>query len=180
MLRLASRVLGLTAVALLSSCLDSTPPHAGKAAAEPLLKPEIFFAGHTRGEGTLVTLTGARRSLRVEGNGSTEADGTFRLDQAVTFSNGDKETRTWRLLKRDSKHYTATLSDAAGEVTAQADGNLFHLRYLLRKPAVYMEQWLYLQPDGRTVLNLATVTVIGIPWAKLSEEIKKTDGTPRP
>lgn len=156
------------------------PAQVGQAMAQPLLEPEKFFAGHTRGEGTLVTLTGARRSLRVEGHGYTQADGTFRLDQTVRFSNGDTETRTWRLLKHDAKRYSATLSDAPGEVTAQAGGNLFHLRYLLRKPAVYMEQWLYLQPDGRTVLNLATVTVIGIPWAKLSEEIKRTDGTPRP
>jgi uncharacterized protein DUF3833 len=162
----------VTAVGVLAGCLSSGPPHAGRLE-EPVLRPEMFFSGPTRGEGTLVTLTGSRQSLRVEGHGYTEADGTFRLDQTVTYSNAETKTRTWRLLKGDSKRYTATLSDVPGEVTAEATGNLFHLRYRLRAPAIYMEQWLYLQPDGRTVLNFATVTVIGIPWAQLSEEIKK-------
>ena len=34
-----------------------------------------------------------------------------------------------------------------------------------------MEQWLYFQPDGRTVLNEATVRVAGIVVAHLSERI---------
>ena len=171
-----SVVLGMTVLGLLSGCLSPFAEHIGEAE-EPVLKPETFFAGRTRGEGTLTTLTGSRRSLRVEGHGYTEADGAFRLDQTVTFSDGETETRTWRLRQRDSKRYTATLSDAAGDVAAEATGNLFHLRYLLRRPAVYMEQRLYLHPDGRTVSNLATVTVMGIPWARLSEEIKKIDNT---
>ncbi len=174
---IAYGALGVAALGLLSGCLSSFTPHAGRVD-EPVLKPEMFFAGHTRGEGTLATLTGSRTSLLVEGHGYAEGDGTFRLDQKVTFANGQTETRTWRLHKRDSKNYSATLSDAAGEVTAEATGNLLRLRYLLRRPAVYMDQRLYLQPDGRTVLNLATVTVIGIPWARLSERIRKIDSPP--
>lgn len=81
----------------------------------------------------------------------------------------------WAAAATRPGQYNATLSDAAGEAFAEASGNLFHLRYLLRRPAVYIEQWLYLQPDGHTVLNFATVTAIGIPVARLSEEIKKID-----
>jgi hypothetical protein len=60
-------------------------------------------------------------------------------------------------------------------VAAKVTGNRFHLRYLVRQPAVYMEQYLYLQPDGRTVLNLATIRVIGVPWARLTEEITRVE-----
>ena len=59
------------------------------------------------------------------------------------------------------------------EVRAESSGSLFHLRYLLRQPAVYMEQWLYLQPDGRSVANFAQVTVLGVPWVRLSETITR-------
>lgn len=137
------------------------------------MRPEVFFEGRTQGKGTLELVTGTRRSLQVEGHGHAEADGSFRLDQVVTFDDGATEKRTWRLVKLDARTYTATLSDAAGPVSAEVIGNRFHLRYRLRKPAIYMEQWLYLQPDGRTVLNLATITVLGIPWARLTEEIAK-------
>lgn len=142
-------------------------------AAGPELSPEAFFAGRTEGEGTLTMRFRAPRPLRVEGIGQTEGDGTFRLDQQVTFADGAVERRTWRLRRTGRGEYRATLSDARGEVAAQASGNTFHLRYLLRRPAVYMEQWLYLQPDGRTVLNRATVTVLGIPWARLAETITR-------
>ncbi len=118
-------------------------------------------------------ITGRRRLLHVEGHGYTAADGNFRLDQVVTFEDGAVEKRTWRLAKRGPGTYTGTLTDADGPVSAEVTGNRFHLRYLLRKPAVYMEQYLYLQPDGRTMLNLATVTVIGIPVARLTEEITR-------
>jgi len=143
------------------------------AAENPILRFEVFFAGHTQGKGTLELLTGRRLSLQVEGYGHTEPNGNFRLDQVVTFEDGAVEKRTWRLVKRGPGTYTGTLSNADGAVFAEVSGNRFHLRYLVRKPAVYMEQYLYLQPDGRTILNLATITVIGQPWARLTEEITR-------
>ncbi len=165
----------LTAVAVvgIAGCLGSFPSRPGVVEL-PVLKPELFFDGRTQGKGTLALLTGQRRTLQVQGRGSTEADGSFRLDQVVTFEDGAMEKRTWRLVRLDAHRYTGTLSDAAGPVSAEVTGNRFHLRYRLREPAIYMEQWLYLQPDGRTVMNLATVTVFGIPWARLTEEITRT------
>ena len=148
-------------------------------APEPAFDPTRFFAGRTHGEGTLDVRIGRDRTLQVEGTGVTEADGTFRLDQTVTYGDGAVETRTWRLRRAEGGRYTATLSDAKGTVRAETKGTRFHLRYLLRHPAVYMEQWLYLQPDGRTVAKFAQVTVLGVPWARLSETITRTDGATR-
>ncbi len=116
---------------------------------------------------------GTDRTLRVDGMGRMEADGSFRLDQTVTFSDGTVETRVWHLRRVDATHFAATLSDAKGEVHAESSGSVFHLRYLLRRPAVYMEQWLYLQPDGRTVANRAEARILGIPWARLAEAITR-------
>ncbi len=74
----------------------------------------------------------------------------------------------------DERTYTGTLSDADGDMTGEVEGNLFHLRYRIRQPAVYMEQWLYLQSDGRTVLNTGEATLLGIPWARLEERIVRS------
>jgi Protein of unknown function (DUF3833) len=160
-----------------SACLAGLPPRPATAPM-PAFDPTRFFAGRTHGEGTLDVRVGKDRTLRVEGTGRTEADGRFRLDQTVTYGDGTTETRRWLLERVDSTHFSATLSDARGEVRAESIGNRFHLRYLIRQPAVYMEQWLYLQPDGRSVANLAQVTVLGVPWARLAETITRVDATP--
>ena len=178
--RIAYGLLAGVVMAGMVSCLGLGPFLSHPAAAEnPTLRFEVFFAGHTQGKGTLELLTGRRLSLQVEGHGNIEADGSFRLDQVVTFEDGVVERRTWRLVKRDQRSYTGTLSNADGAVSAEATGNRFHLRYLVRQPAVYMEQYLYLQPDGRTILNQATITVIGQPWARLTEEITRVDDRER-
>lgn len=169
-LRLAVALLPL----LLSGCLPDFPD-ANEKVRQPELRPDVFFAGRTTGEGTLTRRFRAPRTLRVEGVGQREPDGMFRVDQTVTFGDGTVETRTWRMRQTAANEYRATLSDATGEVTAQTSGNSFHLRYLLRQPLVYMDQWLYLQPDGRTAINRATVTVLGIPWARLAETITRSD-----
>lgn len=158
----------------LSGCL-SAPPLQPAASDHPEFRPENFFAGRTHGTGELEGRGRAPRPMRVESFGRLEADGTFRLDQTVKFGDGAAETRTWRMRRVDSHAYTATLSDAAGAVAAEVNGNVFHLRYLMRRPAVYMEQWLYLQPDGRSVINFGTVTVAGIPVARLSERIMRAE-----
>ena len=158
---------------LLSACLGRFPTADPQPSSQPELIPDQFFLGPTHGVGTLSTRFRATRTLHVEGMGRREADGSFRLDQTVTFDDGAIETRTWRLERTAPNTYHATLSDAAGDVSAESSGNTFHLRYLLRQPRVTMEQWLYLQPDGRTVLNRATVSVLGVPWARLAETITR-------
>lgn len=172
----ARHALGMLLLATSTACLagNPAPPAQGPA---PLFDPTVFFAGRTHGEGELHVRAGGSRALRVEGLGRTDADGAFQLDQTVTYADGAVETRTWHMRRVDAGHYAATLSDAKGEVQADASGNLFHLRYLIRQPAVYMEQWLYLAPDGQSVANQAQVTVLGVPWARLAETI--TRGTTR-
>ncbi len=169
-----SRVLAAALLGALAGCLADFPSRPAPAA-EPAFDPTTFFSGRTHGEGTLDVRMGADRTLRVEGAGQREADGTFRLHQTITFADSTVETRTWRMRRVSAARFSATLSDAKGEVTAESSGNLFHLRYLLRQPAMYMEQWLYLKPDGQSSENLAQVTVMGVPWVRLTETITRVD-----
>jgi hypothetical protein len=168
---------GALAAALLCSaggCLAGFPSRP-EVMPQPAFDPIAFFTGRTHGEGTLDVRVGSDRTLTVEGTGRQQTDGSFRLDQTVTYADGAVETRTWQLRRTDATHFTATLSDASGPVEAEVEGNRFHLRYKIRNPAVYMEQWLYARPDGRTVDNLAQVTVLGVPWARLAETITRRD-----
>ena len=94
-----------------------------------------------------------------------------RMIDARLAQGGKVSQRHWIMTRLDDHRYTATLSDADGPVTAEVYGNLFHLRYLLKKPFVTMEQWLYLQSDGKTVLNEGTIRMPGRTIARLSEII---------
>ena len=164
-------------VVSIAGCLPASSFHT-EATGTPELRPEAFFMGVTHGEGTLVQHWKKPRKLHVTGTGSVEPNGDFRLEQDVKYDDGTTESRTWHLHRSGPHSYTATLSDASGEVNGETDGNVFHLRYLLRQPAVYMDQQLYLQPDGRTVLNVATVSILGVPWARLSETITRDSKSP--
>lgn len=159
-------------MAVLGGCAAERPPSAFEGGT-PEMRPDIFFAGSTTSSGVVENRSGApTRRFQVKGFGQMLPDGTFRLEQSVTFDQNAPETRTWVMQRLDAHHYTATLTDASGPVNAEAYGDLFHLRYPMKTPfGGQMEQWLYLQPDGRTVMNQATVRVFGVVVAHLAERI---------
>ena len=156
----------------LGGCAPTLRPSAFEGAA-PQMRPEIFFAGTTTSSGILENRSGApTRRLHVKGVGLALPDGSFRLDQSVTFDQDPPEMRTWVVRRLDSHRYSATLTDASGPVEGEAYGDLFHLRYPMKTPfGGHMEQWMYLQADGRTVVNEATISVFGFVVAHLSERI---------
>jgi hypothetical protein len=166
------RFAALLALMLLSACVKPVKPETF-AGNTPIFRPEAFFGTTAIGHGVIQSAGGKpARQIRVESRGSTLPDGRFRLDQAI-YEGGKVSQRHWIMTRIDDHRYTATLSDAAGPVKAEVYGNLFHLRYLLKKPFVTMEQWLYLQSDGKTVLNEGTIRMPGRTIARLSEIIMR-------
>ena len=169
-----NRFPALLLMAALAGCLPQLPKDL--ASPSPEMRPERFFAGDTEGRGQLTMHGRASRPFKVTSRGSNEPDGSFRLDQTVAYEDGEIVRRTWRMRALDARTYTGTVSDASGEMHGTIEGNAFRLRYLIRQPTIYMEQWLYLQGDGRTVMNRAEVTILGIPWARLEERIVRLEG----
>ncbi|MBA3890381.1 MAG: DUF3833 family protein [Gemmatimonadaceae bacterium] len=171
-MRASSLRLALPVVLVLSGCLDGFRV-GGTPAAGPLFRPEQFFAGVTYGEGIVAARGRADRAFHVTSAGHSESDGNFVLDQTITYADGEVERRSFRVRRVDEHEYTGRLTGASSPVSARAEGNSFHVRYTISKPAVTMEQWVYLQPDGRTALSRATVSLLGIPVARLSETIRR-------
>ena len=160
---------------LLSGCLGGFQV-AESPAAMPAFRPEAFFDGATRGEGMLDVRGRADRHFTVASTGHSKRDSgrdsDFVLDQVIRYADGEVQRRRFRMRHLDAQRYTGSLTGAAGPVTARAEGNSFHLRYSMGK-ARSMEQWIYLQPGGRTAFNRATVRVLGMPVAHLSETIRR-------
>ena len=141
------------------------------AAGAPIFRPDAFFAGATTGTGTLKVIGRDRVETYVEGTGRSLPDGTFKLRQRVTEGAKPPRTRTWLLRPAGDGRWTGTLTDATGPVAAEVRGNMFHVKY--DGDGVGVEQWLYLQPDGRTVLNTLVARKIGVTVARLEETIRK-------
>ena len=160
----------LLALMMLSACVKPVRLESF-AQNTPIFRPEAFFGTTAIGNGVIQSAGGKpSRQIRVESRGSILPDGRFRLDQTI-YEGGKVSQRHWIMTRLDDRRYTATLSDADGPVTAEVYGNLFHLRYMLKKPFVTMEQWLYLQSDGKTVLNEGIIRMPGRTIARLSEII---------
>lgn len=134
------------------------------------LTPRKAFNGHSEGQGTLKFLFGTERTFHVVSDGHDQADGSFRLDQSVTFAGEPTQTRFWIVHDADSNPFTATLSDASGLVTGHVNGSRMELSYRIKGPLV-MQQTLKLSADGASIDNEGRITVLGIPIGYLHETI---------
>lgn len=136
--------------------------------------PHNGFSGQSEGNGMLRLFLGKRRLFRVESHGYDQPDGTFRLDQTVTFQGKVSQERFWILKTIRQNHYTGTLSDAAGRVTGLTNGSRLLLKYRVKGPLI-MHQTLKLMPDGKTIDNVGKITFLGIPVGHLHETIIRKD-----
>jgi hypothetical protein len=144
------------------------------ARSDPIFNVERFFAGRTRGEGSLKIMMRGAEEVRVEGSGRVEPDGSLILDQIVRRGERPPQKRQWRFRNAGPGRYSGTLTDAAGRVSGEVRGNMVHLSYPM-KGGVHAEQWIYLQPDGRTALNRMAIKKFGMTVGRLDETIRKVD-----
>lgn len=158
----------------LGGCVSLPPSPPGLAASAPAFSPERFFGGRTAGDGVLQVLASRPRTVRVLGAGRLEADETLVVMQQVREGDMPPRERSWRIRQVAPGRYAGTLSDAAGPVTGEVSGNMMRLRFRM-KGGLAAEQRLFLQPDGRTVLNRMTIRKLGIAVATLAETIRKAD-----
>ena len=114
------------------------------------------------------------KRVHVEGEGRVGSDGALTLVQQVQQHGSPTHVRTWRLKSRGDGSFDASLSDAVGPVDVEAHDNLLHVRFLLKR-GLGVEQWIYLQSDGRSALNRMVVRKFGIPVAALRETIRKVE-----
>ena len=145
---------------------------AGSASAAAF-NPVEFFRGRTHGEGTLKILLQSSKKMSVDSEGRIDKDGTLVLEQIVHEPRKPQRTRFWRLRQTGPNQYEGTLTDAAGPVRVDVDGNRIRIRYK-GKDHLDFEQWL--TPAGPSrVHNEMRVRRFGIVVARFSEVIRKLD-----
>ena len=134
--------------------------------------PQNGFGGASEGNGSLTLFFGKPRPFHVVSHGSEQSDGTFRLEQKVTFQDKPPQARVWILTTISPDHYSGTLSDAAGPVSAYTSGPRLSLHYRVKGPLV-LHQELQLMHDGKTIDNVGEITLLGIPVGHLHETITR-------
>jgi len=133
--------------------------------------PEVVFAGHLHGEGTLRLGLGRARAFQVDSIGTLQADGGLQVDQRVRFADGTAQSRHWMLRRARPGAYFATLSDARGPVAVRIEGRRLVLDYRLKRRGASMLQVLELAADGRSIANIGSIRFLGIPIGRLDETI---------
>ncbi len=147
-------------------------------AAKPQLDPATFFTGRTFSSGVIESRIGSSRRVTTRTFGKWEGE-TLRLEQDLAFSDGVTQHRSWRIRRLNAHHYEATANDMVGTASGEADGNTFHWSFTLAlSPGnplanVRLTQWMYLQPDGRTLINHTTIRKFGIALAHVTEKFRR-------
>jgi hypothetical protein len=153
---------------------SGAPQPSRSAAPGPVFNVVRFFEGRSEGQARLKVIFKPARSVHVQSRGQVQPDGTLLLVQEVREEGEAPRTREWRMREVSPGRFSGTLTDAVGPVAAESSGNRFHVRYRM-KGGFQAEQWLTLQPDGRTVQNLMHVTKLKVRVATLEETIRKLD-----
>lgn len=147
-----------------------------KAEARPF-EPEQFFAGRTKSQGEF-HIVGKEGTFHTAGVGATRR-GMLWLRQEITFGDGKRQLRQWELRRLPGNRYEGHISDGVGPVRGDLHGDTLHLRYALKAGqggtfhSFAVEQWLTLQPDGRTLEIRAAFRKLGLRIGSLKETTRK-------
>lgn len=170
-------IVGASLAIILSGC--GTMNVAQFDGGKPELDPIEFFAGRTSSAGVLETRGGTPSEIVTTKTIGAWDGETLRLEQDLVIG-GKRQHRSWRIRKLDAHHYEATANDMVGTTArGEAYGNVFHWSFTLTlSPGnpfahVRMSQWMYLQPDGRTLINHSTIRKLGIVVAQVTEQFRR-------
>lgn len=149
------------------------------ATGRPIFDPVAFFTGRTRSSGVQETRRGAPvQTVTTETDGRRQADG-LHLEQSLQFGAAKRQHRSWVIRRINPHHFEATANDILGVARGEAYGNVFHWSFTLGvSPGnplmnVRMSQWMYLQPDGRTMINHSTIRKGGLVLAQVTEQFRR-------
>src|SRR4051794_38394677 len=119
-----------------------------------------FFEGRTQSRGELRRMFSKTHIMTSISIGRIEPDGTLVLEQTVEETDTAPVSRVWRLRETRPGHCTGTVSDGVGPVQGEFTANRLHLAFEL-KGGLMVEQWLTLNPDGRSASNRLKIREFG-------------------
>ena len=151
------------------------------AGAEPRLRLEEYFVGHSRAWGIFEDRFGNLRRQFVVDIEGTWQDGVLTLDERFVYDDGERQRRVWRIRPTGTDTYEGRADDIVDVAAGRVAGNALNWTYRMDLPIsgrtwrVTFEDWMFLQPHGALV-NKADVTKFGIRLGTVSIFFMKQDG----
>jgi hypothetical protein len=159
--------------ALLLLAAPAAPPPAVPAAPPSAL--ERFFVGRTESVGTVAMVLSGSHKVRDRTVGRLDSSGALLLDEVVEEEGKPVRRRSWRLVRGAGGRISGTISDAAGPVSGELRGNVLHLAYRSVEGGAQVEQWITLDPSGRTASNRMVFRKFGFKVATLQGVVRRLD-----
>lgn len=163
----------------LSSMMATTMPLSAFADGKPAFDPLKFFCGHTHSWGVFENRRGEATERITTETWGRMVDGELHMEQDLYIGTKPRSHRSWRMRRLDAHHFEATANDVVGTARGVASGNAFFWTFTLAlKPGnplfnVRMTQHMYLQPDGRTMVNRDTIRKFGFVVAGVTEQFRR-------
>lgn len=156
---------------LLAGCSSVEVEH--YAGTTPRLDIGEYFDGETRAWGMVQDYRGeVQRRFTVVIDGTLDGD-TLTLDERFTYQDGETDRRVWTFERQDDATWLGRANDVEGPVEARQAGHVFNMRYRLpvevsgRELTFTMDDWMYLQPDGR-LINRTAMSKFGVTLAEIT------------
>lgn len=150
------------------------------AQAKPQLDLARFFNGRSEAWGLFQKRGGTvARRFHVTVDGRADGDKLV-LDERFLYDDGERQQRTWTLVRQADGSWRGTAGDVRGEAVGELAGNAFHWRYTLLLPvkdSVYemqMDDWMYLI-DDKTIINRTSMRKFGIEFGQVTLLFRKQD-----
>ncbi len=159
-------------ITFLTGCANSMKPIDFKNQ-KPRLIIEDYLSGNVKAWGVLQNRSGkVTRQFKADLKGNW--DGTVLiLDEKFYWTDGEEQTRQWKINKIDEHTYSGTASDVVGTAKGFSYGPAFKFEYVLEVPVkgrkinITFDDWIFMQ-DERVALNRATMKKFGFKVAELT------------
>jgi hypothetical protein len=133
----------------------------------PKLVLEDYFQGTIKAYGIFTGRSGeVKKRFEVTMNCSNK-DGVLTLDERFVYSDGEKQTRIWKITKNEKGQYIGKADDVVGEAIGEVAGNALNWKYTLALKVdgsvynVKFDDWMYLMNE-KVMLNKSAMSKFGL------------------
>ena len=167
-----NKLLYLFLIIFLTGCANQMKPTDFKNQ-KPRLIIEDYLSGDVKAWGILQNRSGkVTRQFSADLKGKWDGKHLI-LDEKFKWSDGEIQTRKWKIKKIDEHNYEGTAEDVAGIAKGYSYGPAFKFEYVLLVPVkgkeikITFDDWIFKQ-DERVAINRATMTKFGFKVAELT------------
>ena len=140
---------------------------------QPRLIIEDYMSGNVKAWGILQNRSGkVTRQFSADLNGKWDGEQLI-LDEKFNWTDGEVQTRQWKIKKIDNHNYEGTAGDVVGVAKGYSYGPAFKFEYVLLVPVkgreikITFDDWIFMQ-DEKVAINRAKMTKFGIKVAELT------------